>query len=54
MSHNFRMLSDTALIFHICTFSLIPRSSVNVKVKYQGHTLLKNKNVVLLLHGQLS
>ena len=38
------MVSDKAFIFHKCiplgkTFSLVPksRSSVEVKVKYQGH-----------------
>ena len=42
--------SDRYLIFYLCipygkTFSLVPtsRSSVNVKVKYQGHTFQKLK-----------
>ena len=40
----FRMVSDTAFIFHMCipcgkTFSVVPRSrsSIKVKIKYQGH-----------------
>ena len=44
------MLSDRAFIFHIYipwgkTLSLVPksRSSVKVKVKYQGHSLKEKK-----------
>ena len=40
------MLNDRVFIFHMCipygeTVSLMSRSSVNIKVKYQGHTFLK-------------
>ena len=36
------MVSDTALVFHTCiscgkSFSLVSRSSANVKAGYQGH-----------------
>ena len=40
------MVSDRASIFTTCvpcnkTFSLVPRSSAQVKVKYQGHIFQK-------------
>ena len=53
IGHNFLMVCIRAFIFHMCiscgeTFSLVPgsRSSVKIKVKYQGHFFSqKNRNV---------
>ena len=45
------MISDRPFLFHIyipCgkTFYLVPRSSVKVWIKYQGHIFLKNGHYV--------
>ena len=46
IGHNFRTLSDRAFLFHMCipcgkTFSLVSRSSVKVKIKYQTREIRK-------------
>ena len=47
IGHNFCVVSDGAFIFHtyipwVEPFSLVPKSSSSVKVKYQGHSFQKS------------